>query len=187
MKKITTFIMLAMLALSFTSCETEDDNIARALDGIWSGTVAQRYVQQYSAWRYKEGIAYQDIEMQFYTDPYYCAEGDGVEYDFDRRGYVENRFRFYVRNQRIYIDYEYGMDVVIMNYDLRGNIFDGSFYQWYNSAPGYEKYSRWDIGGKIAEFELDRVSSWRHSGYSRYDYWGMYAKKGSVIETDSIK
>lgn len=105
--------MLAMLALSFTSCETEDDNIARRLDGIWTGTVAQSY----SSWR-GYTTYYQNIEIQFNKAPNFCAEGDGVEYDFDGKSYIENYFRFYVRNRRIYIDYEYGQDVVILeDYD----------------------------------------------------------------------
>lgn len=183
MKKITTFIMLALLTFTFTSCETEDDNIARRLDGIWTGTVAQSY----SSWR-GYTTYYQNIEIQFNKAPNFCAEGDGVEYDFDGRSYVENYFKFYVRNRRIYIDYEYGQDVVILeDYDLHGNIFDGSFYAWGNSAYGPNHPLYWEIGRKLADFELDYVSNWRHNGYNRYDYWGAYAKKGSAIETDSIK
>lgn len=173
MKKITTFIMLTLLAITFTSCENEDDQIARDLDGIWAGTISQ----EYCSWRGYKTI-YQDAEIEFFANPNFCAEGKGVEYDYDRTGrtYVQNNFYFYVRNGRIFIDYEYGMDVVIDDYKLNGDIFDGYFREWYNSAPGYEKYTRWDTGRTLAHFEFDRVESWRYNNYRRYDYWGTRAK-----------
>jgi hypothetical protein len=48
MKKLFTYFLMATLAVTMlTSCEPEDEQIARTLEGDWSGTMEDYY---YNRW-----------------------------------------------------------------------------------------------------------------------------------------
>lgn len=118
MKKIYTYLTLAMLAmLTFTSCESEEEQIARTLHGNWQGTMSDYY---YSRWGdYLSG-------SQYYT--YFSftrssnASGYGTEVDEDRYGnYVERDFSWTVDYDYGYNGYRYTNDyfTITLYYDSR--------------------------------------------------------------------
>ena len=149
MKKFLTFLFLAVTAMTFVSCD--DDKIANSLDGIWTGRVDMEYFN----YRSKGGSFF--VEIQFYADPSQYAKGTGIERDYSERGVCTsvNNFDFEVRNERIYLHYDDGTDVVIRNYELVDNHFHGFFLNY-------------NTGEVLAEFNLYRVENWRYSGYSGY-------------------
>ena len=77
MKKIYTMLMMAMMALAFTSCE--DEMIADTLEGTWSGNM---YIS--STW---DGRTY-DVtrsEITFEIDPFRFTKGSGIWVDYYSR------------------------------------------------------------------------------------------------------
>lgn len=182
MKKFFTILLSLMTVFAFTGCDTamvEDTNnvIADNLDGIWSGTVAQTFfVHRWGGRGLEEVTEYQDVDIEFYTNPFRYAKGKGVEYDYtyidERTGrceYVRCDFDFEVRGRNIYIHYYDGYDdfsdsyIAIYNFRLNGNIFDGEFHDYYT-------------GEYLASFQLDRVDNWR---YSRGDYYMEWTRGGN--------
>lgn len=149
-RNIATYVMVALMALTFNSCE--DDEIAQTLDGIWEGEVATEYFS------YRHGVQteYQAVDIEFYTDPYRYARGTGIEYDYYRSGYwyTASNFDFEVRNGVIYLDYDDGSYVAIRNYRLSDNRFRGEFIDYYS-------------GRFLASFDFVKVSDWRHNRYTR--------------------
>ncbi len=150
MKKILTFLFLAVTAMTFVSCD--DDEIAATLDGVWEGHVSL------GRWN-----SYQYVDIEFYRDEY--SAGNGVEYDYQSNGtYIECPFTFKVVNGTIFMEYEDGSRVAIPdNYTLTETTFSGDFYEWTGS---------YSIGAWIAHFDFDKVTSWRHTRYSSYHYVG---------------
>lgn len=148
MLKIATYIIVAMMAVTLNSCE--DDEIAQTLDGIWEGEVATEY------FNYRWGVQaqYQDVDIEFYTDPYRYAKGTGVEYDYYGYQYTVCQFVFEVSNGIIYLDYEDGSHVAIRDYRLNDNHFSGNFIDY-------------DTGRFLASFDFVKVSDWRHNRYTR--------------------
>lgn len=168
MKKILTILFVAVTAMTFVSCD--DDKIARSLDGIWEGNVAQAY------FNYHVSSNYQYVNFQFYADPTQYARGTGVERDYSgsTSGYYtytdEYEFTFEVKNGRIYLYYEDGADVVIRNYELHDDHFSGEFLD--------------TQGNFLATFDLYRVTNWRHS---RYDYYRYTANPDSTATFEEAK
>ena len=153
-----TMAMIAMLSLTFTSCDMDDDDIAYNLDGIWEGEIRGSYYD-----RYGHGTTYNYARIEFYQNPYKYASGDGREIDFSDRSYYTEvvRFRYTVENGIMYISYEDGTDVRISHYTLYSDRFRGEFRDFHN-----DKY--------LASFDFVRVNSWRNSYsgyYDRYDWW----------------
>lgn len=170
MKKFTsilTMVLLAALPMVFTSCEMDDDDIAYSLDGVWYGTVASEYFTG----RYGYETQYQDVMLEFFSDPYEYASGLGREVDYGYGGRISDvvRFRYSVENNVIYMDYEDGTQVAIYNYRLYSNEFRGEFHNY-------------RTGEYLASFEFYR------DGYDwdgRYDYWSKKHKE--VIDWDNIE
>ncbi|MBO5614795.1 MAG: hypothetical protein J5932_01560 [Prevotella sp.] len=165
MKKILTFIIVAVTAMTFVSCD--DDKIARSLDGIWEGQVSSDY------FNYRLGNSYQWIDIQFYADPSRYAKGSGIERDYfgSVNGYYkEFNFDFEVRGGYIYLYYEDGIDVVIRDYELVDDRFSGEFLD--------------SDGRHLASFDLYRVTSWR---YNRYNYERYTANPDSTATFEEVK
>ncbi len=163
MKKIYNYLfvgIVTMLSMTLSSCN--DDNIARDLDGIWEGKVSQNW-----SWRWSDYTTYQYVDIEFYTDPYYYAEGTGVEYDYTGTyTYVSCPFNFRVRNGVIYMDYRDGTRVRITNYYLSGDRFSGTFRDYYS-------------GDYLADFSFYKVANFRHFRYSGYSLDADFEKEDS--------
>lgn len=155
MKKILSFIVIAMTVFSFSSCN--DREVAQTLDGIWEGEVSQTYCN----YRWGGSTTYQYVDMEFYADPYKYSAGTGYERDYTYLNsygygeYVEVEFKFRVDFNNIYIDYADGTKVAIYNYTLNNNHFNGTFKDYYT-------------GSYMADFSFTKVNSWRHSTYTIY-------------------
>ncbi|MBR4269328.1 MAG: hypothetical protein IKQ47_06040 [Prevotella sp.] len=146
MKKILTFLFLAVTAMTFVSCN--DDEIAATLDGVWEGEVS---VGRWNSCQY--------VDIQFSRDQY--SAGYGMEYDYQGNSgaYVECPFTFKVTNGTIFMEYDDGSRVAIRNYSLTDTHFSGDFYEWVGN---------YSIGSYIAHFDFYKVTSWRHSRFGGY-------------------
>lgn len=164
MKKIYNYLfvgIVAVLSMTLSSCNTDED-VARRLDGIWEGEVRQNW-----AWRWSDYSRYQYVDIEFYTDPYFHAEGSGIEYDYTGSySYVSCPFNFRVRNGVIYIDYRDGSRVQITDYHLSGSRFSGVFRDYYN-------------GDYLADFSFYKVANFRHLRYSGYSLEADFEKEES--------
>ena len=122
MKKLYTTLMMAMMAmmtLSFTSCET-DEEIAYDLEGTWVGNMSIA-----DDW----GESYVESEITFLRYPSSYTDGNGLWADYyGPRDYEVYRFEWYVEYGTIYIRFEDGARVEIRNYSLNSNRFRGSFW-----------------------------------------------------------
>ena len=165
MKKVYNYLFIgivAMLSMTLSSCG-EDEDVARRLDGIWEGEVRQNW-----AWRWSDYSTYQYVDMEFYIDPYYYAEGTGVEYDYTSSfSYVVCPFSFRVRSGVIYIDYRDGTMVRITNYSLSSGRFSGTFRDYYS-------------GDYLADFTFYKVANFRHYRYSGYSLDVDLEKEGNA-------
>lgn len=146
MKKIFTFLFLAVTAMTFVSCD--DDEIAATLDGVWEGQVSV------GRWN-----SYQYVDIEFSRQGY--SDGYGMEYDYQGNSgaYIDCPFTFKVTNGTIFMEYDDGSRVAIRNYSLTDTQFSGDFYEWVGS---------YSIGSYIAHFEFYKVTSWRHSRFGGY-------------------
>ena len=144
MKKLYTTLMMAMMAmmtLSFTSCES-DEEIAYDLEGTWTGnmSIADEF-----------GESYVESEITFLRYPSSYTEGNGLWADYyGPRDYEVYRFEWYVDYGTIYIRFEDGARVEIRSYSLSSNRFRGRF---------------WD-GDKEVSFELRSTTRKNESNYS---------------------
>ena len=161
MKKLYTTLMMAMMAmmtLSFTSCET-DEEIAYDLEGTWRGnmSIADAY-----------GESYVDSEITFLRYPNSYTEGNGLWADYyGPRDYEVYRFEWYVDFGTIYIRFSDGARVEIRNYSLTSNRFRGRF---------------WD-GDKEVSFEL-RNSTRKYE--NDYTWGGSHYRTRSIAEPGSF-
>jgi hypothetical protein len=167
MKKITTLMTLALLAvlsLSFTSCD-DDDEIAYTLEGTWRGNM---YVS--SEWN---GSVYDATysEICFLRDSYSYSSGTGYWVDYYNnagwgRNYIANHIDWRVNYGRIEVYFvEEGATIFIKNYNLNDNYFTGTIYD----------------NGNCVDFSLNHISSPNWYGI---DYWGWdtyyYAKENNT-------
>ena len=161
MKKLYTTLMMAMMAmmtLSFTSCET-DEEIAYDLEGTWRGnmSIADAY-----------GESYVDSEITFLRYPNSYTEGNGLWADYyGPRDYEVYHFEWYVDFGTIYIRFSDGARVEIRNYSLSSNRFRGRF---------------WD-GDKEVSFEL-RNSTRKYE--NDYTWGGSHYRTRSIAEPGSF-
>ena len=128
MKKLYTTLMMAMMAmmtLSFTSCET-DEEIARDLEGTWHGDMKIKD-------DYGVATIYSEITFTRYSS--YDTSGAGVWYDYYPDGYRKmTHFKWRVDWTNIYILFEDDVEVEIRHYDLRTNWFSGRFWDRYDEV-----------------------------------------------------
>ena len=151
MKKMFTMLMMAMMALAFTSCE--DEAIAYDLEGTWRGEM--QISSKYNGRIYNSTYT----EITFDRNPYEYAGGSGTWVDYyDDAGWgsnyvanhitweVSNRvIRIWFRNERTYME--------IHDYSLNDSRFEGTIYEddhyvdfWMRKIARPSSYSsyRWD-------------------------------------------
>lgn len=139
MRKIYTntmmVLMLALTMMTFTSCD-KDTMLAWDLDGLWSGTIIGDYYYD----RYHSREAVFDTEIRFDQNGEFSRGGTGYQVDYyNRKVYSEYYFDWKVRDQRIFIYYKDGYDVVIRDYELYDvgstTHFRGYFDDAYDGTP----------------------------------------------------
>lgn len=117
--KLIGLTLLALLSLSLTSCDDDDDEyIAETLIGTWQGSLGSyyytNYAQVYSSW-------YTEFRFDgYYADGESCS-GRGVQIDYDPSlvsDYVAYPFTWYVQNGDIILDYDNGDEFYIDDYVL---------------------------------------------------------------------
>lgn len=173
--KTLTWMMMAMLAFTFVSCD-DDDEIARTLEGTWRGNM---YV--YADWgNYSVNASY--TEVCFLKDPYRYSSGTGYWVDYYDDYYwggtnrVASHIEWKVDLGRIHIYFVEDDDYVdIYNYSLNDDRFRG--------------YISWRDGSRN-EFELYHVSSpnwgsYSHWGYGYYDNY-YYSKPASMQDDPDL-
>ena len=148
MKKIYTMLMMAMMALAFTSCE-EDEQIARTLEGTWKGNM---YISSYWDDRTYDATY---SEVTFLKDPYRYSSGNGYWVDYYSNApwdYVANHIDWRVDFGVIYVHFvEEGTSLEIRDYRLDydrfyGTIYDGDNtvdFELYNTSRRYYDNYRW--------------------------------------------
>ena len=160
MKKLYTTLMMAMMAmltLSFTSCES-DEEIANDLEGTWRGnmSIADEF-----------GESYVESEITFLRYPGSYTEGNGLWADYyGPRDYEVYRFEWYVDLGTIYIRFDDGARVEIRSYSLTSNRFRGRF---------------WD-GDKEVSFELRNSTRKYDTDYN----WGAHYRTRSASDSSSL-
>ena len=173
MYTLWTMVLLAVLSMSFTSCEWDDDDaIAYTLEGTWKGNM---YVS--SEW---DGRVYDATysELCFLRDPYRYSSGTGYWVDYYNnagwgRNYVANHIEWTVYNRTIKVDFlEEGTTLWIEEFSLDDNYFCGKIYD----------------GESRVEFQLTHTSSpnWNNYYYGWDDYYYddyYYAKPMMGAET----
>ena len=176
MYTLWTMVLLAVLSMSFTSCEWDDDDaIAYTLEGTWKGNM---YVS--SEW---DGRVYDATysELCFLRDPYRYSSGTGYWVDYYNnagwgRNYVANHIEWTVYNRTIKVDFlEEGTTLWIEEFSLDDNYFSGTIYD----------------GESRVEFQLTHTSSpnWNnyYYGWDDYYYDDYYYAKKNVIDFDSME
>ena len=152
MKKLYTMMMMAMMALVFTSCE-DDEHIAYTLEGTWSGNM---YISSYYDGRTYDATR---TEITFLKDPYTYSSGSGYWVDYYSGApwdYVANNIDWTVDWGTIKIHFvEENTYMEIYDYRLNTNNFYGTIYD----------------GDSRVEFELYNTSRPRYDSY----YWGYDA------------
>lgn len=150
MKKISTvlsMILISVMVLSFSSCDSDDVDEAYNLNGYWKGQITGNYYTD----RYgNEGATYYDSEISFSQDGDFSNGGTGYEMDYNQDDENDNtysEFDWAVRNGNIYISYADGYDVIIYDYELYDGYFRGSMENAKN-------------GNHLADFNLIKTSDW---------------------------
>lgn len=161
MKKLHTILgilLLAMTTFTLAGCNTEDDDIAYTLDGVWEGNMYMQSTDRY-------GHVYKANEslLQFDQDPFRYAQGTGrwIDYYSDApwdyfASYID--WRVINREIQIYSRNE-GRTYYIYDYRLNGRRFSGYIDDGQNQ-PVY--------------FELVKTAS---RNWDDYDWGGYYYMK----------
>jgi hypothetical protein len=148
MKKLYTLMMMAVMLLTFTSCE--DEMIADTLEGTWSGNMyVSSYYQGHDYYATK-------TEITFNIDPFRFTRGSGYWVDYYSGApwdYVANHIDWHVEDGNIYVYFrEDDTSVVISDYHLSDSHFTGFIADGYNDvhfslyhtySPNWEKYDNW--------------------------------------------
>ena len=156
-------MMMAVMALTFTSCE--DEMIADTLEGTWSGNM---YVSTYY-----DGHDYYATrtEITFCIDAFRLVRGHGYWVDYYSGApwdYVANHIDWYVDNLNIYINFhEDGTSVVIADYHLSDSHFSGyiadgdndvTFSLYHVASPNWDNYSTWGYDGWYDDYYWSRTT-----------------------------
>ena len=163
MYTLWTMLLLAVLSMSFVSCEWDDDDeIAYTLEGTWKGNMYMS--EKWNGEVY--GATYSEI--CFVRDPYHYNSGTGYWVDFyDNygwgRNYVANHIDWIVSGHTIKVDFlEERTTLRIDILTLSDNTFRGIIYD----------------GDTRVDFRLTHTSSPNWNSYIwGYDDWGDYYSK----------
>lgn len=167
MKRVFTYLMMALMTMTFMTACDDDDDIAYTLEGTWRGNM---YVSEIY-----NGAVYDATytEITFLRDPYEYSSGQGYWVDYYDSGtpwgsYVANNIDWSVRNGVLYVYFrQEGTTIEIHDYRLSGGRFDGTIY----------------YGNTTVNFELDHISSPNYGNYHWGFYDSYYSKKGSVTRS----
>lgn len=177
MKKFYFYAMILMLAgFTMTSCETEDEMIARKLTGVdWEGNLNTYYSNRWGE-EYLDG-EYRTVwrfEAEYYDSYGNATRGYGYEADYDiydRHNKAYSPFTWEVRNGNIYIYYDDRTwnDVRIdwRDYSLSYSRFSGTMYDWED---------------RVYDFDLYANDSWRWDDY----YYRYYTRGAEDANDDSV-
>ena len=175
MKKMFTMLMIAMMGLAFTSCET-DERIAYTLEGTWKGNM---YISSYY-----DGRTYDATysEITFLKDPRNYSSGSGTWVDYYSNApwdYVANHIDWTVRAGTIYVHFlEDGDDIEIRNYHLDYDRFWGTIYDASNTVD-FELYN-------TARVYYGSDYRWGYDTW--YDYYGYRAySRGATADSTTIE
>ena len=175
MKHFFTYFLTAALAIMpLTSCEAEDEQLARTLEGDWSGTMEDYY---YNRWG--DMLPGGNYHTYFRFQRQSPTSGYGTEIDEDGYGnYVERDFTWRVEYQysRRYDYYDDGFFTIYLNYDsryyyedryghgreVRSDIYQAVIYDAYLSDNYFEGEME-DSDGSRKHFRLTYQSNnnWR--------------------------
>lgn len=158
--KLFTFVFIAILSLSFTSCQTDEQQLASYLDGYWDGYIRNNK----DTW---------NVTMQFIQQNPYSRSGYGYEEDHGWRNGSYSRVKFTwsvdLDRRLILLRYNDGTNVEV-EYDqlpytdhLRER-FSGMMYTDRNSK---------------AEFYLIKTENHSNRDRDYYDDYG-YSKQQTV-------
>lgn len=182
MKKIYTYTMMAIVALVFTACETEDMRMARTLDGTWTGRIDTYYEDRWGLTgnTYRTTMFFNQIdiyggtgyEVDYNTnDPYgsyYYCEFDWEVFNGEIRiRYADSYNDTFIYDYRLYSDYFEGYMDDGSCRDIHFQLaYDGSF-NWGGYRSSYRSYTR-SANGDAAADSL--------SASPRYHAAGEFAK-----------
>lgn len=176
MKKIYTYLLMAMMALpmmtALTSCDRDsmDRDEARTLEGTWTGYIETYYRDRWG----KTGDSFR-TSIYFERENPYGGWGYEIDYDWRNR-YVDYycEFRWEVSNGVIRIKYDDSWGVVrIYDYSLNGNYFEG----YMDDGTSREIYFRLSYDSRF-DWNSWRTN-WRRSRAAA-------AAQSDSIKTDSI-
>ncbi len=163
-KSIWAFVMMAMMTLSFTSCD-KDSDIAYTLDGTWSG-----HIENYFNYLY----GYGEYNTIVYFNTTGWSSGTGMWQNISSYYLTQPQpITWTINNGTIIIEFEKsGEKAFITNYSLDNDYFSGviQFYSSYYDG-GYSSSCR---------FRFSKISSMDWSGYSYY--YGAKANNGTGTE-----
>ena len=170
MKKIKTFVALAIMAVCCIVVASCDEIIAYTLEGYWEGDMYMSYAYNNRVY----DATYTDIE--FIGDPCKSASGRGYWYDeYDDGDYFYSSISWTVKDQIIYITiHEDGTELKIRDYTISDDLFKG----WID-------YYDYNGNAKQREFRMRHLDSPHWTSPEPGHHYDSYSKKSS-IETRSV-
>ncbi len=161
--------MALVAMISFSSCNSDDQDEAMVLSGEWKGDWNMWYIDDYGVKHY----AY-DTYLKLVPSSSYSTRGYGIQEDYYRTGryrYLWYKFNWEVRNGILYLEYPYDhdLDTFIRDYSLSNDYFSGYF------------------GNSSKRFRLVKLTdwySWTPEFYAESDYygWSVYSSYSKEYE-----
>ena len=123
MKQIYTYILMATIAIAFTSCETDDMRMARTLNGTWTGRIDTYYQDRW-------GLTGETYRTTMYFNQLDAYGGEGYEVDYNVSNpygsYYYCEFDWEVAGGEIRLRYaDSWNDTYIYDYRLYSDYFEG--------------------------------------------------------------
>ncbi len=166
MKKFYTLLTLATLAVAMlTSCEREDEQIARTLEGNWEGTMDEYFYNRWGS--YLTGSRCYTYFTFVRTT---STSGYGTEVDEDELGnWIERDFTWnvnYAYGNNYYSDY---FDISL-RYDSRYYVYDVFDDQEYEFRQGYYDAVIYDayLTGNTFSGKMEGSDGSRRKFYMKY-------------------
>lgn len=159
MKKIFTYTMMALMAMTmFTSCD-DDSYIADNLrNRDWQGFIDVYYQSRWSL----SGKHYETV-MRFMSKDSFYTSGRGEEVDYDTRSpyqdYAYCTFKWFIVDGVITLIYDDDKWKPIYIYDYR--LYSSRFYGYIDD-------------GSVRDIEFNFVAAENYDGWGYYDHTGGY-------------
>lgn len=172
MKKFWTLWMTLCAMVTATALSSCDDDTSRAvtLSGEWQGDFGMFYEYEYRGRVYT--FDSYDTRIVFYPDHDYATYGYGKEvdyYDYGPYAYQYYRFRWYIDQGNLYLEYPYdpSLNTVIHDYHMSSSTFYGYFGNSNNRFYLRKITDFYDWGGYSGNYYYDPRNDW-DSYYPRY-------------------